>query len=98
MKRIAIIGLTLALAACKVEKTGKDTYKVVTPTPEAKEAGQKLKQDAAKLGEKVKEEAKEINNSQAVKDAKEGVGKAAESAGKKLQEKGKEAQDNAKKP
>src|SRR5258705_2095695 len=71
MKRIAIIGLTLALAACKVEKTGKDTYKVVTPTPEAKAAAQKLKQDAAKVGEKVKEESKEIENSQAVKKAQE---------------------------
>ena len=98
MKQIAVIGLTLALAACKVEKTGQDTYKVVTPTPEAKAAGEQLKKDAAKLGEKVKEGAKEINDSQTMKDAKADVGKAAQTAGAKLQEKGKEAQENAKKP
>jgi len=39
VKRIAIIAtFALTLAACKVEKTGQDTYKVVAPTAEAKAA------------------------------------------------------------
>ncbi|GEM_PF-1943122 len=67
MKRLIIAGIVLALAACKVEKTGQDTYKVVAPTPEAKKAGaeakaqakvagEKLKEEAARLGEKIKTE------------------------------------------
>ena len=47
VKRISIIAAALALAiACKVEKTGNDTYKVVAPTPEAKAAAQKAGEKA----------------------------------------------------
>src|ERR1041385_3292823 len=60
MKMLSIAMLVLALAACKVEKTGKDTYKVVAPTPAAKkaakDAGDKLKAETEKLKEKVKTE------------------------------------------
>lgn len=59
MKRIAIATIILALA-CKVEKTGKDTYKVVAPTPQAKAAGEKAKEEAKKLGEKLKEETSKV--------------------------------------
>jgi hypothetical protein len=32
MKIITIVALTIFALACKVEKTGRDTYKVVAPT------------------------------------------------------------------
>lgn len=41
MKRNLVIAALLLTAACKVEKTGQDTYKVTTPTPEAKAAAEK---------------------------------------------------------
>lgn len=63
MRKIAIVALTLALAACKVEKTGNDTYKVTAPTPEAKEAGQKMKEEAKELGAAAKEKAAEAAQS-----------------------------------
>lgn len=45
MKRISIIAAALILAlACKVEKTGQDTYKVVAPTAEAKAAAKKTEE------------------------------------------------------
>ena len=47
MKRIIILSALLALfLACKVEKTGQDTYKVVAPTPEAKAAAEKAAEKA----------------------------------------------------
>ena len=47
MKRTTtLIAALLLTAACKVEKTGQDTYKVVTPTPEAKAAAQKAAEKA----------------------------------------------------
>lgn len=47
MKRITIIAAAFALTlACKVEKTGQDTYKVVAPTPEAKAAAEKAAEKA----------------------------------------------------
>ena len=50
MKRISIITAALILtAACKVEKTGQDTYKVETPTPEAKAAAQKAAEKAREV-------------------------------------------------
>src|SRR4051812_29240474 len=49
VRRISIFTAALVLVvACKVEKTGQDTYKVVAPTPEAKAAAQKAKDDAQK--------------------------------------------------
>jgi len=47
VKRIIILSALLALfVACKVEKTGQDTYKVVAPTPEAKAAAEKAAEKA----------------------------------------------------
>jgi hypothetical protein len=63
MRKIATVALALALAACKVEKTGNDTYKVTAPTPEAKEAGQKVKEEAKELGAAAKEKAAEAAQS-----------------------------------
>src|SRR6266550_8808105 len=57
MKSITLIALTILAIACKVEKTGQDTYKVVAPTPEAKAAAEKAKVQAKVLGEKAKQEA-----------------------------------------
>jgi hypothetical protein len=48
VKRI-IIMTALLLAACRVEKTGQDTYKVVSPTPEAKAAAEKAKEKAREV-------------------------------------------------
>jgi hypothetical protein len=49
VKRISIIAALLLALACRVEKTGKDTYKVVTPTPEAKAAAQKATEKAREV-------------------------------------------------
>jgi len=49
VKRISIIAALLLAVACKVEKTGKDTYKVVAPTPEAKAAAQKAGEKAREV-------------------------------------------------
>ncbi len=54
MKKLLIALALVALAACKVEKTGKDTYKVVAPTPEAKAAGEKAKDEAKEAADKMK--------------------------------------------
>jgi hypothetical protein len=54
MKKLTIAIVLLALAACKVEKTGNDTYKVVAPTPEAKAAGEKAKVEAKEAADKMK--------------------------------------------
>lgn len=53
MKPQIILALVLLLAACKVEKTGQDTYKVVAPTPQAKAASEKAKAEAQDLGKKI---------------------------------------------
>jgi len=55
MKKLTIAIVLLALAACKVEKTGQDTYKVVAPTPQAKAAGEKAKDDAKEAMGKVRD-------------------------------------------
>jgi hypothetical protein len=44
VKRISIIAALVLVAACKVEKTGQDTYKVVAPTAEAKAAAKKTEE------------------------------------------------------
>src|SRR5438094_5901674 len=59
MKSITVATLMILALACKVEKTGQDTYKVVAPTPEAKSAAEKAKDQAKVLGEKAKQEAAE---------------------------------------
>jgi len=59
MNRIAIVALLVLGAACKVEKTGRDTYKVIAPTPQAKAAAAKAQAKTAtaieKLGNEVRE-------------------------------------------
>ncbi len=74
MKRIMIAALTIFALACKVEKTGQDTYKVVAPTPEAKAAAKKAEEQAKIAAEKAKQGAAEA----AVK-----VGDAMKQAGEK---------------
>jgi len=60
MNRIVPIGLLTLALACKVEKTGKDTYKVVAPTPEAKAAAQKVKEQTTTVAEKLGDELKKV--------------------------------------
>ncbi len=54
MKRLLIGSVIILAIACKVEKTGQDTYKVVAPTPEAKAAAEKAKEQAKVLGHEAK--------------------------------------------
>jgi len=49
VKRISIIAALVLAIACKVEKTGQDTYKVVAPTPEAKAAAKKAEEKAKEV-------------------------------------------------
>ena len=49
MKRISIIAALVLAIACKVEKTGQDTYKVVAPTPEAKAAAKRAEEKAKEV-------------------------------------------------
>jgi UDP-N-acetylmuramyl pentapeptide synthase len=74
MKRMVVLALAISLVACKVEKTGQDTYKVVAPTPEAKAAGEKAKEEAKEAGQKIK---------QGTADAAVKVGGALKKAGEK---------------
>lgn len=78
MKRLLIVAVVLALGACKVEKTGHDTYKVTAPTPEAKSAGEKAKEQAKDFGQKVEK----------------GAAEAAQSAGAALQKVGQKAEEH----
>jgi hypothetical protein len=105
MRRAFIISLALVLAGCKVQKTGENTYKVISPTPEAKAAGQKLKEDAKKLGQDLRKTAHEIGQTEAAakiragaheaaQGIKEGAGEAAQATGKKLQKKGRDMQNS----
>lgn len=61
MKKLFIAtAMVLALAACKIHKTGQDTYKVTMPTPEAKKAGEKMKTEAKEAGAKLKAETEKL--------------------------------------
>ena len=60
MNRIVPIALLTLALACKVEKTGKDTYKVIAPTPEAKAAAQKVKEQTTTAAEKLGDELKKV--------------------------------------
>jgi len=62
MKKLIIAAAVLLLVACKVEKTGKDTYKVVAPTPQAKAAGAEAKKDLQEMGAKLKTEAGKLGD------------------------------------
>jgi hypothetical protein len=78
MKRLVLAAIVIAALACKVQKTGQDTYKVVAPTPEAKAAAKKAQEKAKVVGAELKEEAGK---------AAKATGTALENAGKKVQEK-----------
>lgn len=97
---ILVIGalILMPLAACKVEKTGEDTYQVQSPTPEAKAAGreaaadareatQEISADAREAGREIKADAKEVGKDVAAgaREATRETGKAVEKAGKKMQ-------------
>ena len=58
-RRLALALVSLALA-CKVEKTGQDTYKVVAPTPEAKKAAEKVKEKTETAAQKLGDELKKV--------------------------------------
>jgi hypothetical protein len=60
MKQLWMAAAMVLLFACKVEKTGKDTYRVVTPTPEAKAAGERAKVEAQKAGREIKQGVKDL--------------------------------------
>ena len=49
VKRISIIAALVLAIACKVEKTGQDTYKVVAPTPEAKAAAKRAEEKSKEV-------------------------------------------------
>ena len=87
MKSITIIAFTILALACKVEKTGQDTYKVVAPTPEAKAAAEKVEAQAKVLGEKAK---------QGAADAAVKVGGAMQKAGEKAQSEGTKTETRSK--
>jgi hypothetical protein len=75
MKRITVVALIILALGCKVEKTGKDTYKVVAPTPEAKAAAKRAEEQAKVVGQQVK---------QGAADAAVKVGGAMQKAGEKV--------------
>ena len=60
MSRSMIIALVALAFACKVEKTGQDTYKVVAPTPQAKAAAEKVKEQTATAAQKLGDELKKV--------------------------------------
>lgn len=60
MIRNAVLALAIVALACKVEKTGQDTYKVVAPTPQAKAAAQKVKEQTETAAQKLGEELKKV--------------------------------------
>ena len=60
-RKIALAFLTLALA-CKIEKTGRDTYKVVAPTPQVKRAAEKLKAQTGSAAQKLEDELKKVGD------------------------------------
>ena len=59
IRKIALALITFALA-CKIEKTGQDTYKVVAPTPEAKKAAEKVKEQTETAAQKLGDEMKKV--------------------------------------
>jgi hypothetical protein len=62
MKKAIVAAAVLLLVACKVEKTGKDTYYVVAPSPQAKAAGAEAKKDLQEMGAKLKTEAGKLGD------------------------------------
>lgn len=83
MRQVFITGaVILLLAACKVEKTGPNTYKVVTPqvtTSKTTTAKTEVRQEAKQVGTKIEQ----------------GVAKAAEKTGAALQKFGEKTKQKA---
>ncbi|HWS72988.1 MAG TPA: hypothetical protein VN605_12785 [Thermoanaerobaculia bacterium] len=98
MKKILIAFALFAAVACKVEKTGEDTYKVQTPDivkPNAKPAvdatktnldtaGREVSKELKDLGTSIKKGAQDAANSEAARQAKEQTKQAAHAAGQAL--------------
>ena len=82
MRQAIIAAVILLLAACKFEKTGPNTYKVVTPsmtTSKTTTGKTELKQDAKQIGTKIEK----------------GVATAAEKTGAALQKFGEKTKQKA---
>ncbi|HEY6842736.1 MAG TPA: hypothetical protein VI391_01095 [Thermoanaerobaculia bacterium] len=62
MSKTVTLALVMFALACKVEKTGQDTYKVIAPTPQAKAAAQKASQQTATAVQKIGNELKEAGD------------------------------------
>ena len=60
MKRTVLLSFAMIVLACKVEKTGQDTYKVIAPTPQAKAAAEKVKEQTATAAQKIGDELKKV--------------------------------------
>jgi hypothetical protein len=108
MKRWMFLAAALLLVvACKVEKTGDDTYKVETTKVTAPKppTARELKTEAKELGTKIKQEAHEAAQSEAGKQItegakevgnglKKGAGNVAVAAGDALKRAGEKAQSD----
>jgi hypothetical protein len=98
MKKMLLALALFAAVACKVEKTGEDTYKVQTPDivkPNAKPAvdatktnldtaGREVGKELKDLGATIKKGAQDAANSEAAQQAKEQTKQAAHAAGQAL--------------
>jgi len=109
---LSAIALVAFLSACKVEKTGEDTYKVQTPDTDkveaqTREAAASTETALENAGQEIKEGAREVANSEAAQDLKAGakeVGKdaaavgreAAAATGAAIEKAGKKIQEHAK--
>ena len=96
----AIASLAMA-TACKVEKTGQDTYSVQAPTPEAKAAAEKASVKTQEAGREINESAQKAADAlkpqlqEAGKKLKQGAQTAAEKTGEAMQQAGKSMQNEA---
>lgn len=88
---VAITLLALPFVACRVEKTGEDTYQVEAPTPEAEAAAERAAEETREAGQAIKEGAQEAGAA-----AVEGTRKAGQKVGEALEEAGKEMQEHSK--
>ncbi len=61
-RTLATVALAIFAFACKVEKTGQDTYKVVAPTPQAKAAAEKVKAQTSTAVQKIGDELKKVGD------------------------------------
>lgn len=98
MKKTLLVLALFAAVACKVEKTGEDTYKVQTPDivkPNVKpavdasktnldNAGHEVSKGLGELGATIKKGAQDAANSDAAREAKEQTKEAAYAAGQAL--------------